>query len=691
MTVSRRKSRATVPLVVTGMMVVSLALGFATGASAQEIAERQFAVHDTGLQWLGMRNDGSIGSQGAPDSVWAPALEYPGGAGTFFLGYGGLWVGAKKGCQEIVSVGSYLGENEYGQLELATPSDLNNLDFGSIGWLEKRSTDMTPDAQYQARRAGRYLGYGHWGIDDDSDGRIDEDPAGDISRDFLDNDLDGLTDEEDPDLDGDGLPGDADDDGDGLQDEDDLTIADQELIAVYVDTCETCVENPVSDEFSPLGVRIIQHSYQWSESFANDLILFRYSVTNMVEDTLRDVCAGMFFDFDIGHESEDVDERGYDDYTYFVDHLRLAVGADDDGNDGLLTGRFFGVCVVEPLQEGIPTTYQNYTPVIGPWPWDETLKYEVLSCGMRAPDQHIPSDWAFLIAIGPLGDLLPDSTMHVTFALVNGPDDDALQYAAQLAGKLIDPEFPGPLPPESPQFGIETGNRQVRLLWRDNAESSIEPVLDQQDFQGYNVWRTPDGESWTLLATYDLQDTIGMNVGWPPEPSDNEDYAYELTDEDVMNGSRFSYVVTAFDDGNNGDGIHTPTWDDRYGGIGVLESSRGEDVVQIVIPAEAAQAEGDIDNVYVVPNPYIGSSRLEQHGWSGGDGRIEFRGLPPECEIEVWTLAGDLVRELKHESGLSWESWDVKNDEGDEVAGGIYIYRVSSGGNERIAKFMVVK
>jgi hypothetical protein len=109
------------------------------------------------------------------------------------------------------------------------------------------------------------------------------------------------------------------------------------------------------------------------------------------------------------------------------------------------------------------------------------------------------------------------------------------------------------------------------------------------------------------------------------------------------------------------------------------------------MPAAAPAAEGDLDNIVVVPNPYIGSSRLEQHGWSGGDGRIEFRGLPPECEIEIWTLAGDFVRKLPHESGVSWESWDMRNEEGGEVAGGIYVYRVSIGGNERVGKFLLVR
>lgn len=54
----------------------------------------------------------------------------------------------------------------------------------------------------------------------DPEARVDEDPAGDMARDYVDNDFDGLVDMEDSDNDGDCCPGFPDDDGDGLDDED---------------------------------------------------------------------------------------------------------------------------------------------------------------------------------------------------------------------------------------------------------------------------------------------------------------------------------------------------------------------------------------------------------------------------------------------------------------------------------------
>ena len=217
------------------------------------------------------------------------------------------------------------------------------------------------------------------------------------------------------------------------------------------------------------------------------------------------------------------------------------------------------------------------------------------------------------------------------------------------------------------------------------------------DFEGYNIWRSPDGQSWTIAATYDLPNGIGRDMGWPPPPSTSANYPYEFQDTGLPNGLPAIYVVTAFDDGDNGDGINTPAWDRRNGGVGVLESGRGADVQQTIFPAVPVAPEGTVDEVYVVPNPYVGSSRLEkvsrvdERGIRTFAKDIEFRNLPGECTIEIYSLSGDLVQTLEHDSGLSWEAWNLRTRENQEIVGGIYVYRVFAGDNEHIGKFIVVK
>ena len=48
--------------------------------------------------------------------------------------------------------------------------------------------------------------------------------------------------------------------------------------------------------------------------------------------------------------------------------------------------------------------------------------------------------------------------------------------------------------------------------------------------------------------------------------------------------------------------------------------------------------------------------------------------------IRIYTVAGDLVRELQHNDRIrDFERWDLKNASGNEVASGIYVYRIESG------------
>ncbi len=660
----------------------------AEGEDAQEIADRRFAVHYRGLQRLGMDNRGEFAN---PDCVplWAPNLEYPGGSGTFFLFSGGLWVGAMKDGVPIVSVctDGDNGTNEYGSLEFATQEDLANEEIGSVGWLEKGTSAETL-GEYAEEIACPpnlgYLGIGVHDVDDDGDGLIDEDPAGDISQDYLDNDGDGLIDLDDPDYDGDVVPGSRDDDGDGLIDEDDLAWAGQELITAYVDTCESCMDHADSDGFTPLGIRVVQHSYQWSEPYADDFILVEYAVTNIGNGMLADVALGMFFDFHVGHYNEGCGSE--DDITFYVDSLQLAVGADNDFNNGLLSARLFGVCPVATPIDGYRMTYANFNSLHGGDPHDGPAKYQLLVSGNRDPDCFDVNDWRFVLAVGPLGDLEPGETMRVTFAIVNGVEEEDLISHAIQAKNVWDTGVGVPTGPDAPIFMAMAFEHWSVVRWQDNAERSIDPITGKLDFQGYNVWRAAEGDAWVLLATHDLPDTIGLNAGWPPPESVVSEYAYECIDQGLTAGVTYRYVVTAFDDGENGDGIHDEAWDERHGGIGVLESSR--EGAHEVVPAAAVSDSGEVNQVYVVPNPYWGSSVLERGGEAA---KIDFRGLPPVCEIKIYTLAGDFVRELFHTNGLSWERWDLRNEDGREVAGGIYLYRIGSGGKERIGKFVVVR
>ena len=100
-------------------------------------------------------------------------------------------------------------------------------------------------------------------------------------------------------------------------------------------------------------------------------------------------------------------------------------------------------------------------------------------------------------------------------------------------------------------------------------------------------------------------------------------------------------------------------------------------------------AEPDLESVVVVPNPYRGSERWD----APGQHRIQFQNIPAIATVDIYSIAGDLVRELTHNNPLAGDlDWDLRNQSGDEVASGIYIYRVLSGkGFEVKGHFVVIR
>ena len=100
---------------------------------------------------------------------------------------------------------------------------------------------------------------------------------------------------------------------------------------------------------------------------------------------------------------------------------------------------------------------------------------------------------------------------------------------------------------------------------------------------------------------------------------------------------------------------------------------------------------------YVVPNPYVGAASFEPQRFavSGrGERKIEFRNLPANCTIRIYTLTGELVQTLKHDGNINEGivAWDLRNSSNLEIAPGLYIYHVDGAEvGTFIGKFAIIK
>jgi hypothetical protein len=96
---------------------------------------------------------------------------------------------------------------------------------------------------------------------------------------------------------------------------------------------------------------------------------------------------------------------------------------------------------------------------------------------------------------------------------------------------------------------------------------------------------------------------------------------------------------------------------------------------------ENANVAHSLDNIKVVPNPYLSSSILEAQPFLSGRGErfIRFTNLPSKCTVYIFTINGDLVQTLHHDGNDRGDlRWDLKSKENLEVAFGIYVYVVKA-------------
>jgi hypothetical protein len=112
---------------------------------------------------------------------------------------------------------------------------------------------------------------------------------------------------------------------------------------------------------------------------------------------------------------------------------------------------------------------------------------------------------------------------------------------------------------------------------------------------------------------------------------------------------------------------------------------------------DAQEAKKELNDIYVVPNPYVATSDFEpQNTYRSGRGerRIFFMNLPPKCTIRVYTINGELVKTLQHDEGIDngQEVWDLTTKDGMNLAYGIYLFHVEAEGvGTQTGRFAVIK
>jgi hypothetical protein len=228
---------------------------------------------------------------------------------------------------------------------------------------------------------------------------------------------------------------------------------------------------------------------------------------------------------------------------------------------------------------------------------------------------------------------------------------------------------------------------------------------------------TPSGEIYYFLAqdwnNANLSDANQIHKMYPDEPkpeSVDHEYAaihtpevlteygyfkyymYEYIVRDLLPGQRYYFSVTAFDYGSPKSKLQS------------LETPPNRNVIAEYPQNSNSIAEENGLNVVVYPNPYRYDGNYRELGFEARETtgqhesktrRIHFTNLPHKCTIRIYTLDGDLVREIVHDEPKDFpesmhETWDLITRNTQAVVSGIYYYSVESEFGNQIGKIVII-
>jgi hypothetical protein len=410
-----------------------------------------------------------------------------------------------------------------------------------------------------------------------------------------------------------------------------------------------CVYNDSNNTVKVLGIEVHQIGYAYGIEFAKNMIVYTYRIINKSSSTYNDLYFNIYFDCDIGNVSGGVPEYS-DDRLGFNKEKNLVYIYDDgvseewpDGTTGFMGYVFLKTPEVNGTEPGITDMHYNV--------YNDDIDIDSVQYGIMSSDPNlynsslgpryfhlgshtslhfddpetIPASGLDLlanIASGPYI-LNPDDTLTFITAIVAGESLEQLIASTDQAYEAMNLNFELAKPPARPVVYGAGQNNRVLIYWDDNAESSIDPLSQQMDFEGYRVYRSQDrGLTWKELAEFDLINTIGANRG----------LQYSYSDTTVINGFEYWYTVTAYDRGGEG--------------IDMLESPKGN-TLDAVNTIAATPLSAPLGRIPV------------------SAGSIEYIGTDPEPTnyfLEIEPLDDESLADNQYEIGFTYV---LKKESGD--------------------------
>lgn len=465
-------------------------------------------------------------------------------------------------------------------------------------------------------------------------------------------------------------------------------VSDQDFVAKFSDYNVTSVGT-----HTPMYVDVFQTSYAWASPPLDEVIIYTYKVVPTRYE-LDDAYIALWVDGNVGFRGQGWD-FALDDYSEYYENLNLGVSIDHAGGvDGKAVSPI-GYRVYAPenaAPDSLRWTFNWYPGQgLGAPPSRDVDRYLQMAANEVMQNQQQPIGSQYMIAFGPF-DLAVGDTLQFRIGQSMGEGFDGMMENVERIDWLVSRDFKVPSPPPPPPLRVTPRSREVTLTWEPqagdvNPETYSDPNRAddvEQPFEGYRVYKSTQSTDgpWTLLAEFDVAgNDFGTNTG----------LEYELTDRGLLNNFEYYYTVTSY------------SKPDTVTQFPSQESSIGA-TAQSVVPG--TQPPETVGQVAVVPNPYRGDAGYQSFNppwekpppsrsrWLEQDRRIQFINLPDRCTIDIYTVAGDPVKTLRHESStLGYEDWNLTSSVGQAVSSGVYLFAVEDldTGEVQIGSFVIIK
>ena len=226
-----------------------------------------------------------------------------------------------------------------------------------------------------------------------------------------------------------------------------------------------------------------------------------------------------------------------------------------------------------------------------------------------------PGDRIFIYSSGPIS-LPAGASRKFSIALVLGQSFEDLTLNANISNDIYQKNYQFAKPPAKPNVTALAGDQKVTLYWDSVAESSIDPISGELDFEGYAIYRSTDPQ---FLDQQTITDAYGTNFLFEPHKMINGASAkFDLDNEfiglseieynnrgvyfnlgnntglrhtfidsnNVVNGQTYYYAVTSYDRGSVN-----------------LQIAPSECSKLITVNPERNETFLDINTVKIIPRP----------------------------------------------------------------------------------------